>query len=106
MKVKLINESTGFGFNSVVAEWLAQNIENGLLINKIPTGEIIDIPDKIALNCHNLVNVETGEIASKFYSLTINLEDLKKYKIQHEELKPLEKLITLKRINKNKIGEK
>lgn len=88
MKVKLIKESSGFGFNSTVANWIVKDEENLVLLEKIKQGFDVEIPDSIAKNIQNLVCIETGEIISKVFKLNISSDEVsKKYKSTQAEIK-------------------
>jgi len=80
MRVQLIKESTGFGYGSKVIQWLVQDSENINTANRLKEGQICEIPDKVAIGFHNIVNVETGEIIS----LSYNLQDITKEEIKEK----------------------
>jgi uncharacterized protein (UPF0335 family) len=79
MRVRLIQESSGFGYNSKVVSWLAKDSENYATVLALAEGQIRDIPENVARNCHNLVDTATGKIISKSYSITIPEAQLEKY---------------------------
>jgi len=88
MRVQLIKESTGFGFNSMVANWSVEDIENITLLEKVKKGIIVELPERVAINIYNLVDVDSGEIVSKISNASITSNELKlKYKSTKEDTK-------------------
>lgn len=86
MRVKLIKESSGFGYGSKVINWMVSDPENLNTLNRLKSGNICEIPKNIASGIHNIVNVETGEIVSTQCSLVgITREEVKnRYKTQKD----------------------
>jgi hypothetical protein len=101
MKVKLIHESTGYGYTANVTNWIVEDPENINTALRIKEEAVVEISDKIAPHFHNLVNVETGEIVSRSFSLIdITVEDVrKKYKLFEDNT---ELRTDLKKVFKNK----
>ena len=86
MRVRLIQESSGFGYSGNIVSWIVENDENLGKIQKLEKGNTVEIPDKIAKSIYNLVNVETGEVISYNHSLLITIEDvMKRYKEKGKE---------------------
>lgn len=77
MKIQLIKESSGFGYSRQVCTWLSADIENINKINSFRQGEVIEVPEVVAISFHNAVDVETGIVVSKHKDLTITEEALK-----------------------------
>lgn len=78
MKVRLINESSGFGYSSKISTWIGENEEHLGKLKNIQKGDTVEIPEKIAISIHNLVNVETGEIISRRSSVKLSSNEIKK----------------------------
>lgn len=86
MRVRLVNESSGFGYSSNVVNWMVQSEENLGKIQKLQKGSIVEIPEKIAMSIYNLVNVETGEIISSRNTINISTSEvIKNYKESGKE---------------------
>lgn len=78
MKVKLISESTGFGYSGKIANWIVSQEEHIQTLEKLQSGLTVEIPEKIAKNIFNLVDVETGAVISYVANLFITNEEVKK----------------------------
>jgi hypothetical protein len=78
MKVRLIKESSGFGYSSKIVEWMVSSEENMGKLEKIKKGKTVEIPERIAKRIHNLVDVETGNIISVRCQTHLNEVELKK----------------------------
>ena len=86
MRVKLIQESSGFGYSGGIVNWIVESDENLGKIQKLSNGNVVEIPEKIAKSIYNLVNVETGEVISYKHSLSISKDEvLMRYKEQGKE---------------------
>lgn len=86
MRVRLIQESTGFGYSGNTVNWIVESDENLGKIQKLQKGVIVEIPEKIAKGIYNLVNVETGEVISYQHSIFIPIEEVMiRYKEQGKE---------------------
>lgn len=96
MRVKLVQESSGFGYSGKLANWLAESDEHIGLMQKLKAGKVVEIPDKYARMIYNLVNVETGEIISRRHSLFIDAEKIAKIYKEHGKEDLLETKETLK----------
>lgn len=89
MKIRLIKQSTGFGYGNQVCEWLGSNIENITLLNEFKKGNTIDVPEKTARSFHNAVDVETGVVISKYKDLKISEDKVSElYKVSDEVEEP------------------
>lgn len=64
MKIKLIKESTGFGYNTVVANWIAEDQEHLGLLRKFMNYQAIEVPENVARGLNNAIDVETGRLAN------------------------------------------
>ena len=86
MRVKLIQESSGFGCSGGIVNWIVESDENLGKIQKLSNGNVVEIPEKIAKSIYNLVNVETGEVISYKHSLSISKDEvLMRYKEHGKE---------------------
>jgi hypothetical protein len=86
MKVKLIPESSGFGYSGKIVNWIVESDENLGKLQKLQKGNTVEIPEKIAKSIYNLVNVETGEIISYNHSVFITTDEvIMKHKEQGKE---------------------
>jgi len=86
VRVKLIQESSGFGYSGGIVNWIVESDENLGKIQKLSNGNVVEIPEKIAKSIYNLVNVETGEVISYKHSLSISKDEvLMRYKEQGKE---------------------
>jgi len=86
MRVKLIQESSGFGYSGGIVNWIVESDENLGKIQKLSNGNVVEIPEKIAKSIYNLVNVETGEVISYKHSLSISKDEvLMRYKEHGKE---------------------
>lgn len=88
MLVKLIEESSGFGYTTDVVNWMVRDEEHVSAIEMLKAGFEVEIPENIAKRIKNLVSVETGEIISKKYDVHISKEEIvRKYKNSRAEIK-------------------
>lgn len=77
MRVKLVKESSGFGYSYKISSWLAQSDENMGLLKKLQKGAVVELPEKVAMSIHNLVDIETGKMISRRYQLSITEDEVK-----------------------------
>lgn len=78
MRVRLVQESSGFGFNQRIIPWMTESEENLHLLEKLQTGVACELPENIAKNIWNLVDIETGKIVSLRSSFEISIEEVSK----------------------------
>lgn len=86
MRVRLISESTGFGYKGSIVSWISEAEENVQLLEKLQSGLTVEIPARIAKAIFNLVDVETGEVVSSRTTLTTSLEEIKKKYLDNKRI--------------------
>jgi len=69
LKIRLIRESSGFGYTSYIPGWIAENGENAVTLKDLRNGKAVVLPETTAKNLYNVVDVSTGNIVSSHYSL-------------------------------------
>lgn len=95
MKVRLIKESSGFGYSSKIVEWMVESDENMGKLEKIKKGKTVEIPERIAKRIHNLVDVETGNSISIRCQTHLNANEIKE---RYADSSKLEQATTRKAI--------
>jgi hypothetical protein len=88
MKVRLILESSGFGYSNGAINWMVEDPDNLGVMEKLSKHMTVDIPARIVPSIHNLINVETGEFPSQIYDLHTDKEVIKaKYVVPIDPIK-------------------
>ena len=77
MRVKLIKESSGWGYGAVAAAFMVESPENFGLFSDLKKGKAVDIPSGVAKSLHNIVSVETGAVISKKAMVRLSPEEVK-----------------------------
>ena len=110
MRVQFVKESSGFGYRSKIATWLAESDENLGKLQKLQKGNVVEIPNHIAGSIHNLVNVETGEVISGRSEIHISKDEIKKRYLKagletsakvrksFDEVKPVKTTLEIKKV--------
>lgn len=89
MKVKLVKESSGYGYGRAAAIFMSESAENFGLLGDFRKGRAVELPAMVAKSLHNTVNVQTGEVVSKKAMIRLNPEEVKS---KYQEAKPKQEI--------------
>ena len=98
MRVRLIPESTGFGYSGKIVDWITEAEDHVQLLEKLQSGLTVEFPARIARSIFNLVDVETGEVVSTRTTLMISKEEIKKKYTDYKRTEQAQFKATVKNI--------
>ena len=109
MRVKLVKESSGYGYGRVAATFMTESAENFGLFSDLRKGRTVNLPAAVAKSLHNIVSVETGAVISKKAMIRLTPEEVKaKYQEapKKKEIRNKLKDMNLKKDSKPKLKPK